>query len=211
MLALTFGTDEDVRAIASRINAVHACVRGTLRETVGVFPAGTPYSARDPELVRWVHATMLDSLPVAYELFVGPLTCEEKDQYCAEATAIAPLVGLRDGLLPCSRAELEGYMERMFASGEIQVTDSARMLARCLLFPPLGPAATPLFFLVRLITIGLLPPVIREGYEFPWDAHDERTFRRCVTLVRRVRSLLPAILREWPAARGAVLRRGRAA
>ncbi len=34
----------------------------------GIFPAGTPYSARDPALLAWVHATLLDMNLRVYEL-----------------------------------------------------------------------------------------------------------------------------------------------
>jgi uncharacterized protein (DUF2236 family) len=203
MLALTFGTEADVQAGASRINAVHRRVRGTLREPAGPFPAGTTYSARDPELLRWVHATLLDSMLLAYEKFVGPLTCETQDQYCAEASVMGPLLGIGQGTLPCSRAELDGYMSAMRISGEIQVTNQARIVASDLLAPPLGPAVTPLLWPVRLITLGLLPPHLRDAYGFPWDARDERRFLRSVSVVKRARSLLPPFLREWPAARTA--------
>jgi len=203
MLALTFGTEADVQAGASRINAVHKRVRGTLREPAGPFPAGTTYSARDPELLRWVHATLLDSMLLAYEKFVGPLTGETQDQYCAEASMMAPLLGIGEGALPCSRAELDEYMSAMRISGEIQVTNQARIVASDLLAPPLGPAVTPLLWPVRLITLGLLPPHLRDAYGFPWDARDERRFLRSVSVVKRARSLLPPFLREWPAARTA--------
>ena len=48
MLAMTFGTEEQASAVAARINAIHAQINGTLRQPAGIFPAGTPYSARDP-------------------------------------------------------------------------------------------------------------------------------------------------------------------
>jgi uncharacterized protein (DUF2236 family) len=118
---------------------VHTGVWGTLREPAGVFPAGTRYSARDPELLRWVHATLPDSMLIAYEQFVGRLTREGQDRYCAEASVMAPLLGIREGVAPSSRAELDAYLDRMFVSGEIQVTERARIVARGLLIPPLGP------------------------------------------------------------------------
>ena len=70
-----------------------------------------------------------------------------------------------------------------------------------LLSPPLGPAAAPLFRLTRLITVGLLPARVRDQYGFPWNAQRERSYRRAVALIRRTRRLLPAVFREWPAAR----------
>jgi uncharacterized protein (DUF2236 family) len=203
MLALTFGSDEEVQATASRINAIHSRTRGTLREAAGVFPAGTPYSASDPELLRWVHATMVDSVPMAYELFVGPLTREEKDRYCAEAATIAPLLGIPDGLLPCSLDAHEKYMAQMFVNGQIVVTENARNLARGLLTPPFGRAGAPFFSVVRLSAIGLLPSDIRRAYGMPWDGRDDRALARRVALVRQVRRWLPRVLREWPAARRA--------
>src|SRR6185295_8078484 len=62
MLSLAFGdADSCARSIAT-IRAIHARVHGQLRETTGVYPAGTPYSAEDPALVVWVHATYIDSV-----------------------------------------------------------------------------------------------------------------------------------------------------
>ena len=40
--------------------------------------ANTPPTS---DLQRWVHATLLDSIPLTYELLVGPLTPRERDQY----------------------------------------------------------------------------------------------------------------------------------
>ena len=54
------------------IRTIHRRVNGRLRTTVGRFPTGTAYSAEDPALVRWVHLTLLESLPLAYEALVGP-------------------------------------------------------------------------------------------------------------------------------------------
>jgi hypothetical protein len=52
-----------------------------------------------PELLRWVHATLIDSMMLAWDRFVGPLAPAERDRYCAEATSIEPLLGIPAGLL----------------------------------------------------------------------------------------------------------------
>jgi uncharacterized protein (DUF2236 family) len=200
MLKITFGSDEEARVIANRINAIHDRVNGTLREPTRAYRAGTPYAARDPELLRWVHATLVDSLPFAYEQFVGPLGASEKDQYCAEAAMSAPLFGLAENQVPRTTNELSAYMQQMRASGAIEVTANARSLAQALLSPRLGPV-TPVFRIARLATVGLLPPELREGYEFEWDARRERAFNRLAKCMRGARSILPPIVREWPQAR----------
>ncbi len=135
MLALTCGTPEEVDRVSRAVNAAHQQVRGKLRESAGIFPAGTEYSARNPALLRWVHATLLDSFLRTYELYVGPLTLEEKDRYCVEASGIESLLGIPEGYLPGSVRELQRYMDQILASGEITVTETARSLGRDILSP----------------------------------------------------------------------------
>lgn len=209
MLALTFGSDEEAARAARGINRIHDRVHGRLRDETPLFAPGTAYSAHDPALLCWVHATMAEILPRAYELFVGPLTREEKDLYCVEASGIAPLLGIPDGVLPQNTAELRGYMDEMMQRGAIAVTPTARGLARELLYPPLPRAADPLMWLVRLTAIGLLPPAIRAGYGFRWDARRERTLRLAAWAIRHAMPLTPPIARHWSVARRAARRRAR--
>ncbi len=201
MLELSFGTPADAQRIVRRINAIHDQVHGTLDRAVGIFPAGTVYSARDPQLLCWVHATLIESMIMSYELFVDPLSADEKDTYAIDATWLARELGVEPQLLPMDYPSVQSHVLSRYATGEIVVGDNARTLAAALLSPPLGPAAAPLFRVTRLITLGLLPSHIREAYGFEWNAQRERSFRRAVAVIRRTRRLLPAIFREWPAAR----------
>ena len=203
MLALTFGTAGDVARAARGINAIHDHVHGRLPEAAGPFPAGHAYSAHDPELLRWVHATLLDTFPLVYEMYVGPLTEEEKDRYCAEASGLEPLLGIPEGYLPRSTAELREYMARMFAGGELTVSRTAQVVGNALVWPPVPWPLRPLLWLAQLPTIGLLPPEIREQYGFPWDGRREKALRLLAGAVRRLRPLAPALVRHWPAARAA--------
>jgi uncharacterized protein (DUF2236 family) len=202
MLSITFGEPAEARAAVERINAIHRRVHGALRERVGVLPAGTPYAATDPHLLLWVHATLVESMLVAYERFVGPLSFLERDAFCAEAAETARWFGVPEETLPLTAADLDQYFRRMYSTGEIAVGDDARALAQALFAPPLGPAV-PMFRVTKLLTLGLLPAPIRAQYGFEWDARRERTFHTLASLVRRVRALLPPLLREWPIARRA--------
>jgi uncharacterized protein (DUF2236 family) len=202
MLSLTFAPEEQVRAVIDRINGIHARTRGTLGEATGHFPAGTPYSAQDTDLLLWVHATLIESNLLAYEHFVGPLARGEKDGYCVEASEIAVMLGVARSRVPASLTELDEYLGRMLAAGPIEVTPTAKGLAGALLSPPLGPAA-PLFRIMRLTSIAMLPADIRRQYEFAWSEHDTRRFDRATALIRRVRPLLPPPLRQWKHTRAA--------
>lgn len=200
MLTLTFGSYEEAVAVARHIDGIHGRVHGTLPEATGRFPAGTPYSARDPALLRWVHATYVDTALITYQLYIGPLTRAEQDRYCREASGIEPLLHLPEGYLPRDVDSLRAYLESMLTSGEIAVGPTARRIARELL-APLGPPVTrPLEALLRLPIIGLLPPAIRAGYGFRWTRRDARALAGSAALCRLVVRRLPARLHRWPRA-----------
>src|SRR3954452_20154219 len=93
MFDLTFGLPSQVQHAADAINAIHDRVNGQLREAAGPFQAGQHYSAHDPDLLRWVHCTMLEVFPRTYRLYVGKLSDEEWARYCAEARRLEPLLG----------------------------------------------------------------------------------------------------------------------
>ena len=213
MLQLSFGTEDEARAAAARINAIHDRVHGELADGAGTFARGTPYSAHDPALLAWVHATLLVMNMRVYELYVRPLSRDDRDRYCAEATAIENYLDIPSGWLPRSAQELDDYLATMFSSGAIAVTEVARSLARSIVYPPAPLVARPVLALVRLVTIGLLPPAIRKDYGFSWSARRQAVLRVSAGCLRRVLPVTPPILRYWPAARRAEVasRRGAAA
>jgi uncharacterized protein (DUF2236 family) len=106
MLALTFGNRTQVEGAGAHINRIHDRIHGTLRVASGPFPAGTPYSAHDPHLLCWVLATLMESMPLAYELCVGPLTQEERARYCQEARGVGELLGIPTGCATTSSGSL---------------------------------------------------------------------------------------------------------
>jgi uncharacterized protein (DUF2236 family) len=206
MLALTFGEPEAAQRAADRINAIHDRVYGSLPRAEGAFAAGTPYSACDPALLGWVHATLVDSFLLAYELYVRPLSPAERDAYCAESAAVEGLLRIPPGSLPRSAADLAAYVSARLEGGEIRVTDTARSLARGVLYPPMSAPAWPGLVVLRLATVGLLPPTIRDEYGFPWDRRRQAALRASAAVIRGLLPVVPSGLRHWPAARAAMRR-----
>lgn len=214
MLVLTYGDEDEARRMAEHINGIHDRVHGRLQESAGVVSAGARYSARDPGLLAWVHATMLDSSIKVYEACISPLTLADKDRYCAEATTIGPLLGIPDDSLPKSIAELDAYVSSMLASGEIAVGTTARRLARDLLGRSLGFGGwleLPMRLPYQLVTVGLLPPEMRRAYGLPWSPAHEAAFKVTVRSFKLARSVMPDSLCHWPEAASAIHRANRAA
>lgn len=201
MLALTFGNATARQAALDGIRAIHRRVHGRLPETAGIFPAGTPYSAEDPALVLWVHATLLESIPLAYEGIVGPLPPGERDAYCAEAAAVAIDLGARVEEVPRTWAAAMEYLSRTYASGAIAVSAQARELAAAVLAPPFAWLVGPLASVNRLVTVGLLPAPLRAQYGLDWDERREAQLARTLRRVRALRRVLPRRVAWWPEAR----------
>jgi uncharacterized protein (DUF2236 family) len=91
-------------------------------------------------------------------------------------------------------------MRGMLSGGTLVVTDASRSLARAVLFPPRWWVLWPIFRALQVLTLGSLPPAIREAYGFEWRAKDERSFARWTTALRTTTRLLPRFAREWPIA-----------
>jgi uncharacterized protein (DUF2236 family) len=201
MLALTFGTADDRHRTLETIRGIHRRVHGRLRVAVGRFPAGTPYSAEDPELLLWVHATLLDSIPLVHERLVGPLSEADRDRYCAESAGVAVALGARDADVPRTWHALGAYLTDVYASGAIAVGDEAKEMASAVLQPPLSTLIAPVTRLNRLVTVGLLPQQVRAQYGYEWSEHHERRLASAFRMLAAIRHHIPDRLAHWPDAR----------
>ena len=201
MLSLMFGDAEQREAAVARIRAIHRTVRGALGADAGRFPAGTRYSAEDPALLLWVHATLLDSTADIYQRLVGRLSQAELDALCVEAAPLLHELGGDPAATPLCWDALQRYVAGVYASGVLFVTPDARALGRAVLSPRAAGVAVPLSGMQQLLTVGLLPPHIRESYDFAWsDAHAQR-FERAIRIVRGVRRRMPRLIAHWRMAR----------
>ena len=201
MLSLTFGDEAARQKTLDAIRAIHRRVNGVLREATGCYPSGTRYSAEDPDLVVWVHATLVESVLLVYERLVAPLTAAERDDYCAEAFPIAIALAARENDVPRTWTDLRAYLDRMYASNAIAVGTQGRELARAVLSPSGGWLVAPATWINRMITVGLLPAQLREQYSMTWSARHERAVTRLVALLRLTRRVMPDVIALWPDAR----------
>ena len=185
-MAIVFGDMETAEAAARAVNKAHGRVRGE------------DYHALDPDLLLWVHATLVDSALVTYETFVQPLTDEEREDFYQESKLLGELLRIPRAKFPERLRDFDAYIAQMIDSGPVTVTDQARALGRLVLRPRLrllpGPAMIPF----EVVTAGLLPAALREQYGLPWGAAQRRAFRLAVAAVPRVVALTPPVLRVWP-------------
>jgi uncharacterized protein (DUF2236 family) len=201
MLSLTFGDPVAREETLERIRGIHRRVRGHLVEAVGPFPAGTPYFADDPDLLLWVHATLLDSIPLVYEHLVAPLTSAERDSYCEEAADTAIALGARPVDVPRTWVDLRSYVDGMYRSGRLVVSPQAREVATAVLAPRMARLIAPAAAANRLVTVGLLPDSLRRQFGFSWNEKRERRLRTVLRMIRGAQRAMPSMLASWPEAR----------
>lgn len=202
MLAIAFGSPQEREAALEGIRAIHRRVNGILTERSGILPAGTHYSAEDPDLLLWVHATLIESVIRTYEELIEPLSPADRDRYCAESADVAVALGAHVDAVPRSWEALRTYLDRMYASGQIVVGPQARMLAGVLLSPMRNVVGRSVVApLATLVAAGQLPDSIRRQYELPWNTARARWFRRLMTLLRLLRRTAPPSVALWMAAR----------
>ena len=162
-----FGPRAEADRVTARVRAMHRRVRGTLRQSVGPYPAGTPYRADDPELLMWVLFSLIDSAIVVYGKYVKTLERHEQAALWDDYRVVGRLFGLRDREMPDSLDALDDYRHEMLEGERLFVGDWARERARRIVMqPPVPWAARPLLETANFVTIALLPDRIRDGYGF---------------------------------------------
>jgi uncharacterized protein (DUF2236 family) len=161
---IAFGTREEAESAGASVQAVHARVRGTTRVPLGVFPAGTRYAADDPELMLWVHATLVHASLSAYQRFERALSAAEQESYYREMALVARLFGTRADVIPPRYADFRDYFVAYVESPVLTVTEPARQISRTILRPPLPAPMRLLAPAHRAATAAQLPPRLRFEY-----------------------------------------------
>jgi uncharacterized protein (DUF2236 family) len=195
--AITFGSRDFALRAVRTINKKHQLVHGVLKEQAGIFPAGTPYDANDPELKLWVLGTITDSTLLVYELFVSKLSLEDRRQYYADNMKVAELFGIPDSIVPPTYEDFQVYFNRMMSGDTIQVSKQAKDIYNALFAP------TPsglLLFAGSAPSIALLPERLRDEFGFGWKFTRKRLWQRIPSACRGVRRFTPSILCANPAA-----------
>ena len=134
---IVYGTRDEAEGAGAAVRAVHERVRGRTRMPLGVFPAGTPYSASDPELMLWVHGTLVEVSLALYGRLVRRLSDDEEERYYREMSLVARIFGTPAEVIPRRFADFRDYFAGQLAASEITVTELARDVAAVILEAPL--------------------------------------------------------------------------
>lgn len=182
--AIVFGSGADAARAARSVERAHARVQGRLEHGTRRFPPGTAYDGRDPDLVRWVWATLVDTAWVVYQRFVAPLDAEACEGFYADHRVVGRLFGVPPDRVPPDWCAFRTWFDAALESDVLEVTPVAREIGQAV-FEPTG--GTPQGRLARSITAGLLPERLRDAFGLPWDASRAEKLDALVASVRRLR------------------------
>lgn len=194
-------------------DAFCADLREMHRGIGGVDHLGRSYHAWDPEGALLVPVTAHLASEMSAELFGRPLTPDQKEQVWAAWRRAALGFGIPERTVPADHAELVAWVDRVVGE-RLEDHPTARVVLATLGRPP-APPRVPGFLwrlgarqlvghLATLVTVGTVPPVLRERLGLTWTRANARELAAFALVVRVVDRLLPRRLRGLP---GSMIRR----
>ena len=196
-------------------------VRDFHRPIKGRLPDGSPYSALNPETYYWAHACFVEHLITATDTFIRRLGRAEKEQLFAESITWFERYDVSSRGTPRSYAEFERYFEQALEERLVAHRTATYGVGYATKgWPRPERVPRPVWWLVgrpvdavsASLTIGGMPPRVREILGLPWDAARERRYQRFARTCRALSGLydrLPARWRMHPIPLRAFRREGR--
>lgn len=187
LYTIVFGTREEADRMGELTRAAHRRVRGE-RD-------GRPYSASDPELMLWVHSTLVDTGLAMHETFVGPVRPAIAEEFYAQMQVVGAVFGVPPEIHPSDLAAFRAYQRRML-EGPVRVGADARAVAESVLSPPVPLPLRPTVRALALQSALLLPAELREQYGLRLRLADRAALLAASRSARRLVPLLPPQLRR---------------
>jgi uncharacterized protein (DUF2236 family) len=193
---IVFGPEDVAIAEGGRLQRLHSGIRG-------VDEAGRPYHGLDPAAYAWVHLTLFQLFVDVQCVFGPPLTPSEEQSLYLEWRQVGRLLRIRDDQLPPTWADFrrlfEMTVERVLETNQA-VEDVLAAVARPRRPVPVLPGslwdamAGRAGGVVLHLSVGTLPPSLRQRIGVPWTADDDARFERQVGRLRATFSVVPGPL-----------------
>ncbi len=194
--AVFFGARAQADRVLTAVDVMHERVLGELPEDAGPhYPAGTPYSAFDPELMLWTVAVIADSAEWFYNRLVRPLTAEEREALWQDYIYFAELFKMPRSAAPPTYREFRDWYEQQLAGDDLHLTDEARFMGHASAFEiPMPSNRRPAKSLHDLVMLGSLPPRVRELYGLTYTPAQRAACAAVLASGRFARMLAPRSL-----------------
>jgi uncharacterized protein (DUF2236 family) len=196
--AVFFGSREEANRALAFVHRLHERVSGNLPEDIGPWPAGTAYSALDPEEMLWgVVATTFDSAQAIYETLVGRLADDEREEMWQDYITFGELFGMARSAAPQTYLQFRAAWNERLHSDLVFLTEEARSAGYETGFGIPVPAVNrPGMWGLEFLLRGSLPGRARELYGLNWTRRDQAAFEALTFSIRRGLPLTPSPVRR---------------
>ena len=196
--AVFFGTTQEADKALAFVRRLHERVNGLTDVNLGPWPAGTPYSALDPELMlTGVVGSTFDSALSIYEKLVRGLDDDEREAMWREYVRFGELFGMSPDVAPSSYAEFRAWWDQRLYGDEVFLTEEALIAGHDTGFAiPVPKVNRPGMRVIEFLLLGTLPPRARELYGLEWGFAQQRAFDAMALAIRRGAPIAPGFLRR---------------
>lgn len=192
---VTYGSAAEAARMTARIRGIH-------RTVPPADATGPQRRASDPDLLLWVHATLVDSFLTVARRGGLRLSDAEADAFVGEQTLLARRIGVTGPdapAVPSTVADLADYLRDV--RPHLRATPAARDAVRLLLVPPM-PAralvAAPAWSTLAGLGIATLPRWARRMYGLPGLPTTDLATTATLRTLRATLLLVPPSVREGP-------------
>ncbi|NUR93123.1 MAG: DUF2236 domain-containing protein [Nonomuraea sp.] len=200
-------------AEGQRLREIHRAISG-------VDEQGREYHALNGEAWAFVHLSLFERFIALRRVFGRPYTRAQQERLYAESRQLGRILRVPEREMPPDLAAFWAYFDAMVAD-RLEAHPTALEVLRTLRRSPVPPGLPGRlwkpFGMVSgefnyFVTVGTLPPAVREKLGLAWSAREERRLRQVGRAVAALTPMLPERLRYMPiayrarrAARGAAL------
>jgi uncharacterized protein (DUF2236 family) len=197
---LAYSSREAATQVSTILRKMHRPMSGTDSE-------GRPYNALEPSAYAWVHATLGEGVVRGHERVGRPFDEAQRQQFWDEWLTVGGILGLGDGDLPARWSDFEDYFETMV--DEVLEDNDVVQDVLATTRRPSGPSpfrwldrrlltamARPFGPYGHLMTVGMMPPSLRDKLGLHWSPRQDRTFHALAVGHRVATPLMPPPLRR---------------
>ncbi|MFB9928480.1 oxygenase MpaB family protein [Amycolatopsis halotolerans] len=183
----------------------------------GVDEHGRRYHALNGAAYAWVNATLAERYLTSCALFGPKLSVRQQERLYADSVQLGHVLGVPGREMPPTLSEFRYYFATMIRE-RLERSDAALAVLSDLRDPPPPPAVPPALWrwpgrvlgrAAGFLTVGTLPPEVRDLLELRWTPADQHRFDRFAAGVRTWAPWLPERLRYVPAVRRTLRRAAR--